>query len=191
MNSLFYVSLILLSGLFLAKFVKLVKLPNVTGYLLAGLIFGPYVLNIINVETVESLKFVSSIALSFIAFTIGAEFKFSFFKKVGVTPIVIAIFEALMAVVLVTVALILMGQDIEFAILLGAIAAATAPAATIMVINQYKAKGIVTETLLSVVALDDIVALVAFGFASTITNSLESGSFSMITLLSPFIEVFK
>ncbi len=119
---------------------------------------GPHVLKLITLESVETLKIFSEIALGFIAFSIGSEFKMSYFKKVGMTPIVIAFMEAFVAVFLVAAALIITGNDISFSIMLGAIAAATAPAATIMVIKQYKAKGSVTETLLSVVAIDDAAA---------------------------------
>ena len=168
MDALLSLAIILLTGLIFEKIIRLFKLPNVTGYLIGGLLIGPSVLNLVTEGQLESLSFVSSIALGFIAFSIGGEFKMSYFKRVGLTPIIIAIFESLMAVFMVTGTLILFGFDKAFSIVLGAIAAATAPAATIMVIKQYKAKGSLTETLLSVVALDDAVALIAFGVAVAI-----------------------
>ena len=142
-------------------------------------------------DLVAGLELVSEIALAFIAFSIGSEFKISYLKKVGIVPIVIAIFEALTATVVVSAVLIAFGFDTEIALLLGAIAAATAPAATIMVVRQYKAKGPVTDTLLSVVALDDAVALMAFGFAVAMVNILQHpGESSVVmSILMPVIEI--
>lgn len=173
LSSLFYLALMLFSGLILGRIVKQIRLPNVSGYLLAGLIIGPFCLKIISPGMVANLELISEMALAFIAFSIGSEFKLSYLKSVGMTPIVIALFEGLGAAVLVTLVLVIFGMDIEIALLLGAIASATAPAATVMVINQYKAKGPVTTTLLNVVALDDAVALIAFGFATAIVNMLQ------------------
>ncbi len=191
MNTLFYLALILFSGLICGRAVKLIKLPNVTGYLIAGLLIGPYVLNLIPKGVVTDFELISEIALSFIAFSIGAEFKFSYLKRVGVTPVIIAIFEALTASILVTVVLVLFGFSFQVSLLLGAIAAATAPAATIMVVKQYKAKGPVTDTLLSVVALDDAVALIAFGLSMAVVNSMQNpGQTSMaITVAMPIVEI--
>lgn len=190
LNMLFYLALILLSGLLFGRIVKLIKLPNVTGYLLAGLLIGPHVLGIIPGNITLQLELVSQMALAFIAFTIGLSFKKSYFKAVGFTPVVIAVFEALIAVFLVQGMLVLTGNDAPFSIVLGAIAAATAPAATIMVIKQYRANGPVTSTLMSVVAIDDAVALIAFGFSVAIAkaiNNPEAGIASSI--LQPFQEI--
>lgn len=181
-NTLFYLALILFSGLILGRAVKLIRLPNVTGYLIAGLIIGPYGFRLISANMVGDLELISEMALAFIAFTIGSEFKLSYIKRVGMMPIVIAIFEGLIASVLVTLALVLAGVDIEIALLLGAIASATAPAATVMVIKQYRTKGPVTETLLSVVALDDSVALILFGFASAIVTAMSSPGTASLTM---------
>lgn len=192
LNTLLYLSILLIGGLIFGRLVKQVKLPNVTGYLLAGILLGPYLFNIIPLDVVGEFHVISEIALSFIAFTIGCEFKISYFKRVGMTPIVIAILEALVAVVFVQGVLIAAGFDTAFSLVLGAIAAATAPAATIMVIKQYKAKGPVTETLLSVVALDDAVALIVFGFAVTIAKTI-SGGFGdsvVLSILKPLGEIF-
>lgn len=192
LNTMMYLSFLLLGGLICGRIVKHVKLPNVTGYLLAGLLMGPCVLKIIPKETVEDFNLISQMALAFIAFTIGLSFKRSYFKRVGATPVVIAIFEALVAVFLVQAILVLCGFDPAFSIVLGAIAAATAPAATIMVIKQYRASGPLTDTLLSVVAIDDAVALVAFGFAVTIAKTMTSAAQTslILSLLEPFGEVF-
>lgn len=187
----FYLSLILFSGLIFGRLVKFIKLPNVTGYLIAGLLIGPHIFNLLPTDIVEQLSIISEMALAFIAFSIGSEFELSYLKKSGLTTIVIALFEALLASVLVTGVLILFGFDIKISLLLGAIAAATAPAATIMVVRQYKSKGPVTDTLLSVVALDDAVALMAYGFAMALVNSmLNSGrSSAFLTAVSPLIEI--
>jgi len=191
LSSLFYLALILLSGLIMGRAVKMARLPNVTGYLLAGLLLGPSVLGVLSSDVVGDFSIVSDVALSLIALTIGAEFKISTLKKVGIAPVIIAIFEALGAMALVTTALLLFGVGVQIALLLGAIASATAPAATVMVIKQYRAKGPVTKTLLTVVALDDAVALIAFGFAMAVVNTLQfPGEVSLaLSIAKPFIEI--
>ena len=179
------------SGMAFGRLVKLIKLPNVTGYLLAGLIFGPSVLGIIPKDTIDSISVISEVALGFIAFSVGNEFKMSYFKKVGISPIVIAALEALGAVVAVFAVLVAFGNDLSFSLVLSSIAAATAPAATIMVIRQYKAKGPVTETLLSVVALDDAAALMLFGIAVAVAGMLNSSANVSVAgmILSPIVEI--
>ena len=188
---LFYLAIIVFCGLAFGRLAKLCKLPNVTGYLIAGLILGPSVLGIIPEEAVTNFHLISDMALGFIAFSIGSEFKMSYFKHVGFTPIVIAIFEALLASVAVTLGMLALGNDLAFSLVIGSIAAATAPAATIMVVRQYKAKGPVTETLMSVVALDDAVALIAFGFAVTIAKSINGGVQEniLLSILEPVWEI--
>lgn len=174
-----------------SKLIKKLHLPNVTGYLIMGLIAGPYVLKLIPLEAIESFSAIPEIALGFIAFSIGAEFKIKYLKKVGKAPVVIALLEALGAVVLVDLALILTGHDIGFSLLLGSIAAATAPAATLMVVRQYKAKGPLTDTLLPVVAIDDAVALMVFGISVAVVRTLSSTQHVSIlsSLLTPIIEI--
>ncbi|MFA9381423.1 MAG: cation:proton antiporter, partial [Acetanaerobacterium sp.] len=190
MATLFYLGITLIAGLLLGRAAKQIKMPNVTGYLIAGLLLGPSLLGIIPAETVAQFDIISEVALGFIAFSIGSEFKTSVFKQVGFTPIVIAIGESLGAVLLVTAACLLLGFDPGLSILLGAIAAATAPAQTIMVIQQYKAKGPLTSTLLSVVALDDAVALIAFGFAAAIVKAMNAHTaISILSVLAPFGEI--
>lgn len=189
-TTFFGLSLFLFGGLTISRLAKLLHLPNVTGFLFAGLLLGPYLFNIVPIEITENLDIISDLALGFIAFTIGSEFKLSYFKRVGITPIVIALFEAILAVVLVVFALLMMGQSLPFALVLGAIAAATAPAATVMVIKQYRSKGPVTETLLSVVAIDDAVALIVFGLNVAIAKALTGGNDSILeSLLSPLWEL--
>lgn len=170
---------------------KPLKLPSVTGYLLVGILIGPYVLNLVPAEAAEGLGIVSEMALGFIAFSIGAEFKLDYLKKMGKAPIVIAIFESLTAVVLVDLVLILSGQSVPFSLCLGAIAAATAPAATLMVVRQYQAKGPVTQTLLPVVAIDDATALMFFGISVAVAKSITAnGDMNLLaTLADPLIEI--
>ena len=191
MNLLFYLAIMLFAGLLFGRLLKLVKLPNVTGYLIAGLVLGPFVTKILSAEQVESLSVISNMALAFIAFTVGLSFKRSYFKRVGMTPVVIALLEALVAVFLVQGALIAAGFAVAFSIVLGASAAATAPAATIMVIKQYGAKGPVTDTLMAVVAIDDAVALVAFGFAVSIAGVISGngGGNIFLSILQPLWQV--
>ena len=192
LNTYMYLALMILSGMFFGRMAKHVGLPNVTGYLVGGLILGPSVLGIVPAEVLAGFDLISEIALGFIAFTIGNEFKISYFKRVGKAPLVIAFFEALVAVIFVVSALLIAGFPLPFSIVLGSIAAATAPAATIMVIKQYNAKGPVTETLLSVVALDDAAALILFGISAAVGQALlstENTAFLPL-ILKPFTEIF-
>ncbi len=191
LNVYTYLAIALLLGLLSSKLMKKIHLPNVTGYLIIGLITGPYCLNLLPLEVIESFSIIPEIALGFIAFSIGAEFKLSYLKKVGKTPIIIAITEAFGAVLFVDIILIATGNEVAFSIVLGAIAAATAPAATLMVVRQYKAKGPVTDTLLPVVAIDDAVALMAFGLSVAIAKTIDSKEAVSLsaTILEPVIEI--
>ena len=189
MSVLFPIGLMLVCGLLFGRLAKKVSLPNVTGYLVAGLVLGPYVLGVVPKDTVTAMSMVSEMALGFIALSIGAEFKLSYFKEVGAAPVVIAIFEGLAASACVTCGLLAIGKPVTLALVLGAIASATAPAATIMVIRQYNARGPVTKTLLSVVALDDAVALIAFGFAVAIAKAINGGGDVGRSIAEPFIEL--
>ena len=182
--------IMLFTGLAFGRLAKLVKLPNVTGYLVAGLVFGPCFLNLFHAELLPSLDIISDVALGFIAFAVGSEFKLSYLKKVGSGPVIIAVFEAVMAVVVVFLSLIALGYPADFSLVLSSIAAATAPAATIMVVRQYNARGPLTDTLLTVVALDDAVALMAFGIASAAAQAIGGQSTSiLVTVLTPIIEI--
>lgn len=191
LHILMYLAIAILLSLLSSKLVKLLKLPNVTGYLIVGLLAGPYCLGIIPAGTIGELGIIPTVALGFIAFSIGAQFKLSFLKKVGKTPIVIAICESLGAVIVVDAALILTGNDVSFSLCLGAIAAATAPAATLMVVKQYKARGELTDTLLAVVAIDDATALMFFGISTAIAKSIDSGGVDslIMTILKPLGEI--
>lgn len=199
LDILFYTATVIAVGLLFGKIAKYLRLPNVTGYLVGGLLIGPSVFNLVDHAHVESLKVVSSVALGFIAFSIGNEMKLVYFRRVGATPVIIAFFEALFAVLVtlvgVLVYLTIAGkmsiESLRFALVLSAIAAATAPAATIMVVRQYKAKGKLTETLLSVVAIDDSIAIILFGIFVAIANALGTGGSSSVVMqiLHPFIEI--
>lgn len=174
------IAIMLLLGLLSTRLMKLVGLPNVTGYLIVGLIIGPYALKIITLDVYKKIEILSSIALGFIGFSIGVEFKLSHVKEIGAKAVTITFFQALSATLFVDMVLIatafFTGMQTYEAIVLGAIATATAPAATLMVVRQYHAKGIVTDTLLPVVALDDAIGLVVFAVSNSIALSLASGS---------------
>ena len=179
LNVLMQLGIMILAGMFMGRMMKHIRLPNVTGYLLAGLLLGPYFLpalgcrfSILSESFVSGIGIISEVALGFIAFSIGNEFRLSYFRKVGAAPLIIASMESLLAVVVVVLALILTRHDPAFSLVLGSIAAATAPAATIMVINQYHAKGPVTTTLLSVVAIDDATALILFSVSAAIASGM-------------------
>lgn len=161
MTTLLALSIAIIAGLVVSRFIKLVHMPNVTAFLIGGLLIGPSVLGILSQDMTDSLSIITEAALGFIAYSIGAEFKLSYLKRIGTKPVVITICEGLGAVLVVDIVLIILslcgvsGFDLPMCITLGAIASATAPAATLMVIRQYKAKGPVCEMLLPVVAMDD------------------------------------
>ncbi len=172
MHNLYYVAIIILMGMIMARLVSMLKLPNVTGYLIAGVLIGPSLLNLVPREISTNLGIISEAALGFIAYSIGSEINFNHLKKVGKSLITITFFEAVFPIVLVTLTMIFVfKQPISFALVIGAIASATAPASTIMIIKQYKAKGPVVDTLLPVVAMDDAIAIISFGVAFTIAKS--------------------
>ncbi|MBQ7935409.1 MAG: cation:proton antiporter, partial [Clostridia bacterium] len=204
MQVLLSLSVALFAGLMLSRLAKLVKLPAVTAYLVAGILIGPYLLGafgvpglgFISMEDIKSYGLLSDVALGFIAFSIGNEFRLSQLKKTGKQATVIGIIQALVATLLVDAALIglhfLIPDKLPLpsAIVLGAIASATAPAATLMVVRQYKAKGPLTEILLPIVALDDAVGLVLFAVSFGIAKALMSGRVDLISvLLEPILEV--
>jgi Kef-type K+ transport system membrane component KefB len=204
-STLFSLAIAIFAGLLMSRVVKVLKLPAVTGYLVAGILIGPYCLGqlgikgigFINHDDVVKYNILSQVALGFIAFAIGNEFRLSQLKKTGKAATVIAFIQALMATLVVDVALIALyfvfGKDViplPVAITLGAIATATAPAATLMVVKQYKAKGPLTSILLPIVALDDAIGLVVFAVSFGIAKTLNSGEFSLVSVVvNPIIEV--
>ena len=204
MNTLLSVSVALLAGLLMTRLFKPFKLPSVTAYLIAGVLVGPYCLGALGLDgfgfathdSVEALSIISDVALGFIAFSIGNEFRLNDLKKTGKQALVIGILQALVATLFVDVALFVIHLimpdklSVAQAITLGAIATATAPAATLMVVRQYKAKGPLTKLLLPIVALDDAVGLVVFAVSFGIAKTLVSGQVDLISILvNPLIEI--
>ncbi len=205
MNVLLAVSIALLAGLLMTRAFKPLKLPAVTAYLIAGVLIGPFCLGKLGLnglgfesfEQVEGLKVVSQLALGFIAFSIGSEFRVQDLKKIGKQAFVIGVFQALVTTLFVDLALfgvhLLMPNVLSTAqvITLGAIATATAPAATLMVVRQYKAKGPLTQLLLPIVALDDAVGLVVFAVSFGIAKGMVSGgAMDLVAILvNPMVEI--
>ena len=204
MQILICLSVALFAGLMLSRLAKKVKLPAVTAYLVAGVLIGPYFLGalgikgfgFVSMEDVETYSIISDVALGFIAFSIGNEFRLAQLKKIGRQATIIGIFQAVFTTLLVDMALIGLHfiipdkLPLPAAIVLGAVAAATAPAATLMVVRQYKSKGPVTDILLPIVALDDAVGLVLFAISLGVAKALMSGEFNVISVIvEPMVEV--
>ena len=206
MEILFSLSIALFAGLILSRLAKLAKLPAVTAYLVAGIIVGPFCLGQLDISGLgftaldiadERFKIISDVALGFIAFSIGNEFRLNELKHIGKKATIIGIFQAVFTTLVVDAALITLSFiipnnafPIEAAIILGAVASATAPAATLMVVKQYKAKGPVTSTLLPVVALDDAVGLVLFSVSFGIATAIHSNSANAVSIIvEPLVEV--
>ena len=192
-NYFYYLAIILIAGLLMGKVISYLKLPKVTGYLIAGILIGPFVLKLVPNDAVNDLTVISEAALGFIAYNIGSSLNFNKLKSIGKGIIIISLLEALMASFVVTLAMkFIFGQTLEFSLAIGAIASATAPAATIMVLKQYNAKGPLVDTLIPVVAIDDGIAVIAFGIAIAFAKIISKGasSVSIWTFLEPFIEIF-
>ena len=204
MQILVSLSIALLSGLMLSRLAKLAQLPAVTAYLVAGILIGPYCLGALGVPglgfishaDVKSYSLLCDVALGFIAFSIGNEFRLSQLKKIGKQATIVGIFQAVITTLLVDAVLIALHfampdtLPLEAAIVLGAIASATAPAATLMVVRQYKAKGPLTDMLLPVVALDDAVGLILFAISFGVAKALKAGAVSILSVvLEPILEV--
>lgn len=204
MEQLLCLSIAVISGLLLSRVAKKLQLPAVTAYLVAGILIGPYVLGQLGVlglgfhsiENVKDYSIFCDVALGFIAFDIGNEFRLSQLKRIGRQATVTAFFEALVAALLVDVTMIALHflmpdlLSLPAAIVLGAIAAATAPAATLMVVKQYKAKGPLTDILLPIVALDDAICLIVFAVSYGIARALMHGTISLTSILvEPVLEV--
>lgn len=186
----------ILVGLIFNRLVKLLGLPSVTGYLVAGVLMGPSVLQVIPHNFVEPLTLLVNVALGFIAFSIGGEFRISKIKKIGKSVVVITFMQALVTTLLVDLSLIVIGSFIDVppavGICLGAIATATAPAATLMVVHQYNAKGPVTDILMPVVALDDAIGLMVFSISISVAKLTLPGSGNISAthmILEPLCEI--
>lgn len=207
MEALLSVAIALLAGLMMTRVFKLTKLnfPDVTSFLIAGVLIGPCVLGKLGIdglgfnsfEEIEAVSILCNVALGFIAFDIGNEFRVSTLKETGRAALIIGVFQALVASLMVDGALIFLhfqfGEEVlpmSVAVTLGAIASATAPAATLMVVRQYKAKGPLTDLLLPIVALDDAVGLVIFAVSFGIAQAVEGGSLNVISVIvNPLMEI--
>lgn len=190
MNILLIIGIAMGAGLLMSRLARIAKLPNVTAFLVAGLIIGPCVGRVISKEQVASMNVISEAALGFIAYAIGGEFKLSYLKKIGKAPLTITFFQGIATALCVDVGLIVLGTPVPQALLLGAIALATAPAATLMVVRQYKAKGPVTQMLLPVVAMDDALGLMVFSISSSVAAALLGGEMTVQSMIiSPLVEI--
>lgn len=197
-NTLLALGIAMAAGLLFTRIIKLVKLPNVTAYLIAGLLIGPSVIGLVGKESVDSFNIIVTLALGFIAFSIGGEFKLDTLKRLGKNITVITLVQAFGAVIVTFVVLLVAGllgwlgeNYLPLVFTLSAIATATAPAATLLVVRQYKAHGPVTETLLPVVAMDDAIGLMIFSIFMAIAQALSSGTAPTVKtmLLEPLLEI--
>ena len=200
---LFSLSISLLAGLLLSRLAKKVQLPAVSAYLIAGVLVGPFLLGSLGIpgigiteSQVEGFGMISDLALGFIAFSMGNEFRLAQLKKIGKQATIIGVFQALFTTVVVDVVLIGLHfiipdkLSLPSAIVLASVATATAPAATLMVVKQYKAKGPVTDVLLPVVALDDAVGLVVFAISFGVAKSIATGAVDVLSvILEPLLEI--
>ena len=204
MTAILNLAVALLAGLLMTRIFSRWHLPDVTAFLVTGVLIGPFVLGRLGIpglgfasyDQVEALSMISDVAMGFIAFSIGNEFRLSQLKKTGKQAMIIGVLQALAALAFVDIALVIFHflrpdvLSVPAAITLGAIATATAPATTLMVVRQYKAKGELTDLLLPIVALDDAVGLIAFAVSFGIARAMDSAQFSLASiLLSPLIEI--
>ena len=204
MSILLSVSIAVMAGLLMTRIFKPLRLPSVTSYLIAGVLIGPYILGRLHIQglgfvssdAVSQMGLISEVALGFIAFSIGNEFRLEELRETGHQAVVIGIFQAVVATAFVDIALVAVHfimpdkLSVSQAITLGAIATATAPAATLMVVRQYKASGPLTSLLLPIVALDDAVGLIVFAVSFGIAKTLESGNVDLVSiLLNPILEI--
>ena len=204
MTAILNLAVALLAGLLMTRIFSRWHLPDVTAFLVTGVLIGPFVLGRLGIpglgfagyDQVEALSMISDVAMGFIAFSIGNEFRLSQLKKTGKQAMIIGVLQALAALAFVDVALVIFHflrpdvLSVPAAITLGAIATATAPATTLMVVRQYKAKGELTDLLLPIVALDDAVGLIVFAVSFGIAKALNTGSFDVISIVvDPLIEI--
>lgn len=181
-------SAILIAGFLFTRLTKLARLPNVTGFIIAGIVIGPYVLNLVPFEMVEHMGFVSDVALAFIAFSVGRFFKKEIFKETGSSVIAITLWESVLAGILITLSMrYIFHLDWNFCLLLGAIGTATAPASTIVTIRQYHARGKFVNVLLQVVAFDDAVCLIIYSIAAAIVSSHPGTKLTVTEVILPIV----
>ena len=209
MDVLLSIAIAMAMGLFMSRLVKPLGLPAVTGYLVAGILVGPYCLGALGAHLglaglgfssmayAKGFSVISEVALGFIAFSIGNEFRLSQLKQTGKQAAIIGVAQAVVTTLIVDIALValsfILGEDVfplPAAIILGAVATATAPAATLMVVRQYKAKGKLTDLLLPIVALDDAVGLVVFAVSFGVAKAMISGQVDVVSILvNPLLEI--
>ncbi len=189
MNFLLKISIVIFVGIIGGKAARVFKLPNVSGYLVAGLFLGPSFLKFISSSDMESFSVINELALAVIAFSIGNEFVIKDMLKLGKSIVIITLAEVVGAVVIVfTVMYYLLNQPFAFSIVIASMSAATAPAATLLVIRQYNAHGPLTKTILPVVALDDVFGIIAFGIAMSLaTLSTGQQDFSVVQMFNGLI----
>lgn len=174
------IALMLFLGFSMTRLTKRLRLPNVTAYIVVGILIGPFCLNLVPATVIDGMDFLSDIALAFIAFSTGEFFKLSTLKKNGMKVVIITVLEACLATVVVfIVTYCILGVDLGFSIVLAALASATAPASTVMTIRQTGAHGDFVDTLLQVVALDDVVGLIEYSVAISLALSISLGSASV------------
>lgn len=182
------IAVILFSGFIISRLTKMLHLPNVTGYILAGILIGPNVIGFVPQAIVSEMTFINDIALAFISFGVGKFFKMEVLKKTGPKIIVVTLLESLIPGILVTFATyFIFNLEFSFCLMLGAIATATAPASTMMTINQYKARGNFVDTLLQVIAFDNVICLIVFSIVTSIVKANLGGTLSILDVTLPLI----
>lgn len=182
------IAFMLFFGFAMTRITKLLKLPNVTAYIITGILLGPFCLNIVPNTVTDGMEFLADIALAFIAFSTGEFFKFETLKKNGAKVVIITILESVLASILIfCLTYFMLGLDLAFSLVLAALASATAPASTVMTIRQTGAKGDFVDTLLQVVALDDVVGLILYSVAISIALAIApgAGAFSISNIIIP------
>src|SRR6056297_1230790 len=189
------VGIMTVAGLYLGKVTKYIKLPSIIGFMLVGVLLGPSLFNLINESMQNDLGFITEVALGFVAISIGLELKMSTLKQQGIGIVIIIITESLLAFTLVSLAVYWFTADLPLSLIFGAIAPASAPAGTVAIIQEYKARGSLTKALYSVVGFDDGLGIIIFGFAAAIAKNMLlaqtgeiSGHFWMM-LWHPFREI--
>ncbi len=186
MENIFYLALIILSGMTFGRLVEKIKVPAVTGYIISGVIIGPHAFGLVTIHAIEGMDIISQVAIGFVAFTIGTELWFPKIKKSGIQVAVITVMQAFFATGLVIFALIfIFKQEVYIALILGAIATATAPEPIIAITRKYKSKGPVTDTLIPLVALDDALGIIIFGVMLSVSKALyyQTGDLSLSHIL--------
>lgn len=192
---LLLLGIFVVAGFYSGRVAKRVKLPSLIGFMLMGVILGPSLFNLLSQETQNSLQFITEICLGFVALSIGLELRYTTLKQQGLGMIIVIFMESFLAFLIVTLLIWLVTKDIALALIFGSIAPASAPAGTVAVIQEYKAKGPLTKALYTVVGFDDGLGIIIFGFASTFAKSLimqEAGSdqaMLFFVLLKPLIEI--